>query len=84
MIDCQRDVALRQSWRRAAERTAGRRSDRSLYSHALATYSTGDQFDQTAAAGFIKLWGLPVEQQSRVQLQLDPGTGDPLQLSGGE
>ena len=58
----------------------GRRADRSLYSHALATYSEGDQFDQDAARGFIKLWGLPVEMQARTQLQLDPGSGDPLQL----
>jgi argininosuccinate synthase len=62
----------------------GRRSDRSLYSHALATYSEGDQFDQDAALGFIKLWGLPVEVQSRRQLQLDPGSGDPLRLGQGE
>ena len=27
----------------------------------LATYDAGDAFDHTAAAGFIKLWGLPVE-----------------------
>jgi len=60
----------------------GRRSDRSLYSHALATYSEGDQFDQDAARGFIKLWGLPVEVQARRQLQLDPGSGDPLRLGG--
>jgi argininosuccinate synthase len=62
----------------------GRRSDRSLYSHALATYSEGDEFDQDAARGFIKLWGLPVEVQSRRQLQLDPGSGDPLRLGQGE
>jgi argininosuccinate synthase len=61
---------------------AGRRAERSLYSHALATYSEGDQFDQDAARGFITLWGLPVEVQARQQLQLDPGSGDPLQLGG--
>ena len=62
---------------------AGRRSDRSLYSHALATYSEGDQFDQTAALGFIKLWGLPVEVQARRQLHLDPASDNPLQLGQG-
>ncbi len=75
---------IRMRLHRGTAVAVGRRSDLSLYSHALATYSAGDQFDQTAAAGFIKLWGLPVEQQSRQQLQLDPRSGDPLQLGGGE
>ncbi len=39
----------------------GRRSPYSLYQERLATYSAKDQFDQQAAAGFIKLWGLPYE-----------------------
>ena len=39
----------------------GRRSPHSLYQERLATYSAGDQFDQRAAAGFIKLVGLPYE-----------------------
>lgn len=37
----------------------GRRSPHSLYRTSLATYTANDQFDQRAAAGFIKLWGLP-------------------------
>ncbi|KLL10227.1 argininosuccinate synthase [Protofrankia coriariae] len=37
----------------------GRRSEASLYDHALATYDAGDQFDQRDARGFIDLWGLP-------------------------
>jgi argininosuccinate synthase len=37
----------------------GRRSDESLYDHGLATYDTGDTFDQSLAKGFIDLWGLP-------------------------
>ncbi len=57
----------------------GRQSDWSLYSHALATYSSGDQFDQSAAQGFIKLWGLPVEVQAQTQLLREPG--DPLRLA---
>jgi argininosuccinate synthase len=40
-------------------RVVGRSSDDSLYELALATYDRGDAFDHTAAAGFIKLWGLP-------------------------
>jgi argininosuccinate synthase len=39
----------------------GRRSPHALYRQQLATYSAGDQFDQSHAAGFIKLWGLPYE-----------------------
>ncbi|WP_030173668.1 argininosuccinate synthase [Spirillospora albida] len=37
----------------------GRRSAASLYSHDLATYDTGDTFDQSLAKGFVELWSLP-------------------------
>ena len=37
----------------------GRRSPESLYDFGLATYDTGDTFDQSKAKGFIDLWGLP-------------------------
>src|SRR5690242_6059844 len=37
----------------------GRRSEQSLYDFNLATYDTGDTFDQSQAKGFIELWGLP-------------------------
>ena len=37
----------------------GRRSDTSLYDYDLATYDTGDTFDQSLAKGFVELWGLP-------------------------
>jgi argininosuccinate synthase len=46
----------------------GRRSELSLYSESQATYGRGDQFDHTAALGFIKLFGLPLKTQSEVQL----------------
>ena len=46
----------------------GRKSPRSLYSYALATYDRGDEYDQGNAVGFIKIWGLPVAQQARQQL----------------
>ncbi|BAC18342.1 argininosuccinate synthase [Corynebacterium efficiens YS-314] len=36
----------------------GRRSGSSLYDFNLATYDTGDTFDQTAAKGFVQLHGL--------------------------
>jgi argininosuccinate synthase len=52
---------------RGTARVVGRSSPYSLYSRALATYDTGDQFDHRAAVGFIRLYGLPVVQQARVQ-----------------
>jgi len=48
----------------------GRKSPYSLYSHGLATYDKGDVFDQSASAGFIHIWGLPVKTQAQIQ-----GTG---------
>ncbi|GCD93855.1 argininosuccinate synthase [Embleya hyalina] len=36
----------------------GRRSEESLYDFGLATYDTGDTFDQSQAKGFIELFGL--------------------------
>jgi argininosuccinate synthase len=45
----------------------GRKSPFSLYSHGLATYDKGDEFDQSAAAGFIHIWGLPVKTQAQIQ-----------------
>lgn len=65
------DVRMR-LWRGTAV-AMGRRSEKSLYSHALATYGDGDKFDQSAAQGFIKLWGLPVQVQAQEQLLEDAG-----------
>jgi len=48
----------------------GRKSPYSLYSYGLATYDKDDVFDQSAAVGFIHIWGLPVKTQARIQ-----GTG---------
>mgnify|MGYP001287259698 CR=1 FL=1 len=45
----------------------GRKSPLSLYNYGLATYDQGDQFDQSASPGFIRIWGLPVRTQARVQ-----------------
>jgi argininosuccinate synthase len=44
----------------------GRRSDLSLYSYKLATYTKEDEFSHEAAAGFIQLWGLPIEIWARI------------------
>ena len=60
----------------------GRKSEHSLYDHALATYETGDQFDHNAALGFIKLWSLPLSTQA--QAQLLPSVGIEGNLLSGE
>lgn len=44
----------------------GRKSEYSLYNEKLATYSTDDEFDHSAAVGFISLWGLPTKVHSMV------------------
>jgi len=54
----------------------GRKSPHSLYSFGLATYDKGDQFDQSAAAGFIHLWGLPVRTQAQIQTTEDDKKGE--------
>ena len=71
------EVRLR-FWRGHAE-AVGVASDRSLYHLELATYGSDDAFDQQAALGFIKLWGLPLEVQARQQLLRD--SPDPLRLA---
>ena len=58
----------------------GRQSPKSLYRHDLATYDEGDNFDQAAAMGFIKLWGLPLQTQTKYQLA--GGATDLPKLSG--
>jgi len=46
----------------------GRKSPKSLYDFSLATYDKGDVYDQSAAPGFIHVWGLPVRVQARAQM----------------
>ena len=48
-----------------------RKSNNSLYDESLATYTSADTFDQDAAVGFIKLWGLPSKVYAEVQAHLD-------------
>jgi argininosuccinate synthase len=45
----------------------GSKSPYALYDEKLATYGAGDRFKHDAAAGFIELWGLPLELGARVQ-----------------
>ena len=48
-----------------------RKSNNSLYDENLATYTSADTFDQDAAVGFIKLWGLPSKVHAEVQAHLE-------------
>jgi argininosuccinate synthase len=45
----------------------GRDSPYSLYSTSLSTYAKGDEFDHSAAKGFIYVWGLPLKVASLVK-----------------
>lgn len=47
----------------------GRKSDQSLYDFNLATYDTGDTFDQSLSKGFIELFGMSSKIAARRQLR---------------
>ena len=47
----------------------GQRSEQSLYDFSLATYDTGDTFDQSLSKGFIEIWSLPSKISARRDLQ---------------
>lgn len=49
----------------------GRRSEAGLYDFGMATYDTGDTFDQSLAKGFVQLWGLPSRMASARNARLD-------------
>jgi len=61
------DIRLKLQGGRAV--VTGRRSQESLYDFSLATYDTGDTFDQSMAKGFIELWALP----SKISARRDSG-----------
>ena len=50
----------------------GRRSDASLYDFGLATYDSGDTFDQGLAKGFVELWGMSTRIAARRDQRLAP------------
>jgi len=54
----------------------GRKSPRSLYDFSLATYDKEDQYDRTAAVGFINIWGLPSRVQAKAQMLGQGELGD--------
>jgi len=58
---------VRMKLHRGLHQVVGRKAPESLYRLDLATYGSGDAFDQRAAAGFIHLWGLPLRTQASVQ-----------------
>jgi len=62
------DVRLRLHAGRAV--ATGRRGAGSLYDFELATYDTGDTFDQSLAKGFVQLWGLPSRIAARREQKL--------------
>lgn len=55
---------------RGSSRVVGRKAPEQLYRMELATYGRGDQFDQSASAGFIKLFGMGVRTAAEVQGKL--------------
>ena len=45
----------------------GRQAPKSLYNYGLATYDRSDEFDHASAEGFIKIYGLSVRTENRIQ-----------------
>ena len=62
------DIRLRLHAGRAVP--TGRRGPGSLYDFDLATYDTGDTFDQSLSKGFVQLWGLPSRIAARREQKL--------------
>ena len=54
---------------KGSAKVVARKSPNSLYDENLATYTSADTFDQDAAVGFIKLWGLPTKVNAEVASQ---------------
>jgi len=57
------DIRLKLQGGRAV--VTGQKSDQSLYDFSLATYDTGDTFDQSLSKGFIEIWSLPSKISAR-------------------
>lgn len=70
MASTQRHVTgtVRVRLQRGQATVVSRRADESLYDRGLATYDASDTYDQSAAVGFINIWGLQTRVQARVQL----------------
>ena len=61
------DIRLKLQGGRAV--VTGQQSEQSLYDFALATYDTGDTFDQSLSKGFIEIWSLPSKISARRDLR---------------
>jgi argininosuccinate synthase len=70
------DIRLKLQGGRAV--VTGQKSDTSLYDFSLATYDTGDTFDQSLSKGFIEIWSLP----SKISARRDLKEGDLKGLDG--
>ncbi len=72
VVETQRHVTgdVRLKLFKGSAQVVGRKGPAQLYQLSLATYGKGDAFDQSAAAGFIKLWGMGVRTAAQVQGQL--------------
>jgi len=60
------DIRLKLQGGRAV--VTGQKSEQSLYDFSLATYDTGDTFDQSLSKGFIEIWSLPSKISARRDL----------------
>ena len=67
---------------KGASVVVGIRAEKSLYVETMATYSEGDAFDHEAAAGFIKIWGLPVKLWRQVHPESEAKVPE-LKIVGG-
>jgi len=78
VLDVQRRVtgAIRLKLYKGSCRVVGRKSPFALYEHGLATSDEGDTFDHSAAEGFIRIWGLPVETAAKNARQRAAKSGD--------
>ncbi|TAL45804.1 MAG: argininosuccinate synthase [Salinibacterium sp.] len=61
------DIRLKLQGGRAT--VTGQKSEQSLYDFSLATYDTGDTFDQSLSKGFIEIWSLPSKISARRDLK---------------
>jgi argininosuccinate synthase len=61
------DIRLKLQGGRAV--VTGQQSEQSLYDFSLATYDTGDTFDQSLSKGFIEIWSLPSKISARRDLR---------------
>jgi len=69
---------------RGSCRVIGRRSPLALYDRGLATYAPGDEFDHTASAGFIHLWGLSTRVAAARDARAGQGSAPTARQGGDE